>query len=137
MTGAFFFFFLLLTEGILEQEQRNQPSSPPGVFLLPSTEECDFRKKLQIGQGTAQIRPPGKRADTQGLKPSGSLVRAPLVSSYCLCPSQFPSREAAKLVEDSQLPKLPNSNPVFNLTPGWNFGSGLVQPDILRVTRGV
>lgn len=120
-----------------QQEQRNQPSAPPGVFLLPSTEECDFRKKLQIGQGTARIRPQGKRADVQGLRQSGCLVRAPLVSSYCICPSQFPLREATKRGQDYLLPKLPNSNPAFNLKPGWNLGSGLAQSDILRVTRAV
>lgn len=64
-------------------------------------------------------------------------MRAPLVSFYCICPSQFPLREATKLGKDYQLPKLPNSNPAFNLKPGWDLGSGLAQPDILRVTRTV
>lgn len=73
-------------EGILEQEQRNQPSSPPGVFLLPSTEECDFRKKLQIGQGRSDSI---YSKDRVGDQPSLVLPEMP---SNPLSPySRFPS----------------------------------------------
>lgn len=68
VTGAFYFYFFLFCWQKAFSSKNNETSLLHllGFFLLPSTEECDFRKKLQIGQGTAQIRPQGKEQTLKG-----------------------------------------------------------------------
>lgn len=97
-------------------------SSPPGGLLFVFSRECNFRKKFRIGQGTPQIRSPGKkqRCRTRAVRVSGESAPSAILLSLLLIILFHRSSKASK-----RLPTSITSKPwAFNLKPGWDFGSG-------------